>query len=157
MKKSIYIVVALAFLSCQNIDKISKPDVFIGEDRMVEILTDISFLKASKSMYKNIIEEKKINPEAYVYEKHGIDSAVFAQNNNWYTSQPAKYEEVFKRVKDNLEASRIKYEELNKEEEAAKRKQDSIEALKNKKTQILNSMEEKDTTTTTILSGLKNE
>ncbi|GAA4275383.1 DUF4296 domain-containing protein [Aquimarina mytili] len=127
-----YSIWCLMLLACQSIDKASEPKVLIGEDRMVEILTDIAFVKAAKSSNRKVFEQKKINPEKYILNKYGIDSIVFAENNTWYAGQLEKYEEIFKRVKGNLEKSRDAFEKLKKEEDSIKKVEDSI--LKSKDT-----------------------
>ncbi|MGY3792116.1 DUF4296 domain-containing protein [Aquimarina sp. 433] len=133
MKKSfVYsaLLLILVGFSCQNLDKIDKPENFIEEDKMIEILTDIAFVKAAKGSYKKVFDIEKINPELYILEKHGVDSLVFAENNRWYMSQLDDYEEVFKKVKKNIEVSKIKFEKLKKEEDSLKKIEDSIRRLK---------------------------
>ncbi len=133
MKKRIiyhFFLITLAVSSCQDLDKPVKPKNLISEDKMVEILTDIAFVKAAKGSYKKVFDSEKINPEAYILEKHGIDSLVFAENNSWYTNQLDEYHEIFKNVKINLEESKIKYEKLTKEEDSIKKIEDSIKKAK---------------------------
>lgn len=133
MKKSVVysaLLLILVGFSCQNLDKIDKPENFIEEDKMIEILTDIAFVKAAKGSYKKVFDIEKINPELYILEKHGVDSLVFAENNRWYMSQLDDYEEVFKKVKKNIEVSKIKFEKLKKEEDSLKKIEDSIRRLK---------------------------
>ncbi|WP_299182833.1 DUF4296 domain-containing protein [uncultured Aquimarina sp.] len=134
MKKSlVYSVFAIILVSfsCQKLNSPDKPDNLIAEDKMVEILTDIAFVKAAKGSYKKVFDIQKINPESYILEKHGIDSLVFEANNNWYTSQLDQYEEIFNKVKSNLEVSKIKFEKLKKEEDSLKKISDSIKKIKN--------------------------
>ncbi|MBW1295300.1 DUF4296 domain-containing protein [Aquimarina litoralis] len=133
MKKSvIYSVLLLVLLSfsCQNLDKVDKPKNLIEEDKMIEILADIAFVKAAKGSYKKVFDIEKINPESYILEKHGIDSIVFAENNRWYVSELDRYEEIFGKVKKKIEISKIKFEKLKKEEDSIKRINDSIKRAK---------------------------
>ncbi len=130
IKKNIYILILVAVFSCQSLDKPPKPEVFLEEDKMVEILSDIAFVKAAKTSFRKVLEIEKINPEAYILKKHKIDSTVFAQNNIWYASQLEEYEKIFTRVKSNLEASKNKYENIKKEEDSIKKIQDSIKKAK---------------------------
>lgn len=117
--------------SCQNLDKIDKPENFIEEDKMIEILTDIAFVKAAKGSYKKVFDIEKINPELYILEKYGIDSLVFAENNRWYINQLDDYEKIFNKVKKNIEVSKIKFEKLKKEEDSLKKIEDSLKRIKN--------------------------
>ncbi|EZH74818.1 hypothetical protein ATO12_08750 [Aquimarina atlantica] len=121
IRNVVYTVAFLAIISCQSIDKSPKPESFIEEDRMVEILTDIAFVRAAKSSNRKTFEEKNINPEAFILKKHGIDSIIFAENNAWYSGQIEKYEAIFVRVKANLDKEAAKYEKLKKEEDSIKK------------------------------------
>jgi hypothetical protein len=133
IKNVIYVVVFLNFISCQSINKPSEPEMLLEEDCMVEILTDIAFVRAAKSSDRKIFEKENINPEAFILKKYGIDSIVFAENNMWYsTIQIEKYETIFVNVKDNLNTEMEKYEKLKKEEDSIKKIEDSI--AKNKDT-----------------------
>jgi len=129
---SLLLFVVIIF-SCQKINKSPKPEPLIPKDKMVEILTDIAFVKAAKGSYKKVFDIEKINAEAYILEKHGVDSLVFSENNSWYTGQLEAYEEIFKKVKKNLEVSKIKFEKLKKEEDSIKKVKDSIRRAKKKK------------------------
>lgn len=122
---NLFLFILIVF-SCQKINKSPEPAQLIPKDKMVEILTDIAFVKAAKGSYKKVFDIEKINPEAYILEKHGIDSLVFSENNNWYTDQLEAYEEIFKEVKKNLEVSKNKFERLKKEEDSIKKVKDSI-------------------------------
>ncbi len=137
MKHMLYcFVMLLMVFSCQSIDEASKPKTVIEEDRMVEILTDIAIIKAAKSSNRKVFQEEKINPEAYILKKHGVDSIVFTENHIWYSGQIEKYKEIFTRVKSNLDKSKADYEKLKKEEDSIKKIEDSIkrvqDTLKNK-------------------------
>ncbi|WP_281989817.1 DUF4296 domain-containing protein [Aquimarina aggregata] len=129
-KRHICFVMILVALACQSIDKIEQPKILLGEDQMVEVLTDIAFVKAAKGSYKRFLEENKMNPETYILQKHNIDSIVFEENNIWYSGQLDTYEKIFTRVKANLEESKNKYEKIRKEEDSIKKIQDSINKVK---------------------------
>jgi len=133
MKKKIaycFFLIILLIFSCQNLDKPSKPENLIPEDKMIQLLTDIAFIKAAKGSYKKVFDIEKINPETYILKKHGIDSIVFAENNKWYANQIEEYEKIFNKVKSNLEKSKTKFEKLKKEEDSIKKIEDSIKRAK---------------------------
>ncbi|WP_103069373.1 DUF4296 domain-containing protein [Aquimarina sediminis] len=131
MNRSImYFVVFLIFVSCQSVDQASMPKTLIEEDQMVEILTDIAFLKAAKTSNKATFEAEKINPESFILKKYSVDSIVFAENNAWYSGQIDKYQAIFVRVKANLDKEKTKYEKLKKKKDSVlKAKRDSIKKL----------------------------
>ena len=130
IRNVIYFVVFLMFISCQSIDKTTMPKTLIEEDRMVEILTDIAFVKAAKTSNRTTLEAKKINPESFILKKYDVDSIIFAENNAWYSGQIEKYKDIFTRVKANLDKEKTKYEKLKKTEDSIKKEQDSIKKLK---------------------------
>ncbi|MDH7446019.1 DUF4296 domain-containing protein [Aquimarina sp. 2201CG14-23] len=125
-----FFLLALMMYSCQSLEEQPKPKQLIEEGKMIEILTDIAFVKAAKGSYKKVFDIEKLNPETYILEKHGIDSLVFADNNRWYTSQLEKYKEIFDSVKNNLEGSKIRFEKLKKEEDSIRKIEDSIKKTK---------------------------
>jgi len=131
MIKHLKHIVVLLVLSCQSLEKPPKPEVFIEEDKMVAILTEMASVKAAKTTFRKVLEMHKINPESYILKKHNIDSIVFVKNNVWYTNQSEVYSKLITRVKDSLEASQKKFERLKKEEDSLKRvKEDSIRKAK---------------------------
>ncbi|MDY8134984.1 DUF4296 domain-containing protein [Aquimarina sp. 2201CG5-10] len=130
INRILYIAMIFLVFSCQTIDKASKPENIIEEDKMVEILIDIAFVKSAKSSFNKKMELNKLNPEGYILEKHGIDSLVFAQNNAWYMMDLENYQKIFTRVKDTLEKSKDMYEALKKKEDSIKKIEDSIKASK---------------------------
>jgi len=128
----IILVVFLCLWACQKVDKASKPEVVIGKQKMVELLTEIAFVKASKSAFSKKLEKNKFDPEQYILKKHGIDSAVFAQNNDWYSGNLSTYERIFKKVKSNLKKEKEKYDKLMKIEDSIQEVKDSIKRAKQK-------------------------
>ncbi|MBP2831420.1 DUF4296 domain-containing protein [Aquimarina sp. U1-2] len=130
MKKYTFLLIFIVAFSCQTLDKPQKPEILLGEDKMVAILSDLAFVKAAKTSFRKVLETKHINPETYILQKHHIDSAVFAQNNAWYTHQQEAYEHILTQVKSNLEASKAKYEAIKKEEDSIKKVQDSVKKAK---------------------------
>ncbi len=140
-----YVSIFLVLFACQSLEKAPAPDMLIGEDRMVEILTDIAFVKAAKTSNRFTFEEKNINPESFILNKYKIDSVVFAENNAWYSDQIEKYKTIITRVKENLDKEKTKYEKIKKEEDSIQKIQDSIkkanDTLGGKKQKIVPELE----------------
>ncbi|WP_034230074.1 DUF4296 domain-containing protein [Aquimarina pacifica] len=139
-----YCFVLLMVISCQSIEKAPLPDPLIDENQMVEILTDIAFIRAGKTSNKKILENESINPEAYILRKHGIDSAVFAQNNAWYSDNLDTYSTIFKRVKINLNKEKRVYERLKKREDSVKKIKDSIKKVEDSIKKALDTLSDKE-------------
>ncbi len=124
MKKLLGILTALILLvSCQDIDRTPKPDNLIPEDKMVEVLTELSILHGARSYNKSLMEEKGINAYPYLTNKFGIDSVQLVQSNNYYAENYKEYQMIYDRVKERLEILMEHYDSIR---EVEKKKKDSL-------------------------------
>lgn len=128
--------VALSFVlvlltSCQDVKKTPKPKDLIGQDKMVDVLTEISLLYGARTYNKKMLEEKGVDPYPYLWEKYKIDSAQFARSNNYYSENYKIYRKIYSRVKERLESLQVKYDSIRELEE---RKRDSIRNLQDQDT-----------------------
>lgn len=123
MKSSLGILMLLLFFSCQDIKEIEKPDNLISEDKMVEVLTDLSVINSAKNFNKRFLEETGIRPNTYLYEKHQIDSLQLAKSTEYYAKKYEILDRIYSRVKVNLEKMKVDLETIRAEEE---RIEDSI-------------------------------
>lgn len=133
----VYLFIAFVMLSCYNIDKPKKPDNLLSKSEMVDIITDISLVKAARAVGKKIIEEKGISPENYIFNKYNIDSVQFAENSNYYAYDIKGYEDMYLQVKQRLEAQKNKYKA---QEEKVKKEKDSIRKAKKKEKDSINAI-----------------
>ena len=130
MKKIfVYILVSFFVLSCNDIDKPKKPDNLLSKNKMIDIITDISLVNAAKGTDKKKLENKGINPENYIFQKHNIDSLQFAENNNYYAYDVKEYEDIYLKVKQRLENQSEEYKAL---QDLEKKEKDSIRKAKKK-------------------------
>ena len=90
------------FSSCYDVKKPEKPDRFLDEDEMTNILVDLAIVSAAKGIDKRKLEDLNILPKAYVFKKHNIDSVILAQNNTYYVYHLDKYYAIYKKVNDSL-------------------------------------------------------
>lgn len=105
MKLSISaVVIALLFFSCS--DKVSKPDNLISEERMANIIYDVSILTAAKGINKGLIESNGIFPEEFIYLKYNIDSLQFVSSLNYYTNDLDTYDNIYTRVGEKIKAKK---------------------------------------------------
>lgn len=109
----------LVFLlgSCQSVEEPQKPDDLISEDKMVEVLTDLAILNSAKNFNRRRLEEKGIQPDVYLYEKHDIDSTRLARSMEYYAKDYERFEDIFAQVKNDLEAMQMELEEIRDEEQ----------------------------------------
>jgi hypothetical protein len=104
MKKLLLLFTLLLLaISCQKAI-IEKPAKLIAEDKMINILFDISVLEAIKQVNPTALTDRKITTSIYIYKKYQIDSLQFAQNDKYYASDVKNYakmyDEVAKRIDD---------------------------------------------------------
>ena len=130
MKIVLLAVSTLFFMSCETLE-VNKPTDLISEDQMVEILYDVVLINSAKGINKQSLQNKIKNPQAYIYEKHNIDSLQFAKSNAYYTFKNEIYKSIYEKLDLKLIAQKKEYEALLKEK---KRINDSIK--ENKKTKI---------------------
>jgi len=128
MKRFIkYLGLGLLIVSCYNISKPKKPKDLISQDKMVNIVIDMTLLNSAKGINKTIIESHGIILENYIYKKYDIDSVQFALSNNYYAHHTDKYESIYSKVKDSLNALQIKFRLIKEQEAKDKRIKDSIQ------------------------------
>ena len=125
----IYIGVMFTVVSCYKLNEPKKPKNLIPQQEMVNILIDLRLISSANGTNKKILDSLNIEAETYIYNKYKIDSLQFAESNNYYAFHIEKYEDIYKRVKDSLEALGNFYKELEKKEEAEKKKQDSLNLI----------------------------
>ena len=102
--KFIWILIfAVLLVSCQNVEEIKKPDSLIPEQKMVEVLTDLSILYSAKNYNKKILEETGLPLKTYLYEKHQIDSLQLAQSTEYYAKNYIQFKKIYNQVKLNLD------------------------------------------------------
>lgn len=122
MAKYGVLLVFIMLLSC-NEKVVEKPENLIPEEKMVAVLYDMAVINAAKNMNQDILLEYDIEPMAYIYSKHGVDSLQFVKSDLYYASNPSEYETIYTAVKDKLEKDEQYMEEHQK-------KMDSIKAAK---------------------------
>jgi hypothetical protein len=118
MRSILYLFLFICIASCTSNTIFKKPDDLIGEDKMVDLLTDLYLTTAAKTS-KNTNGKRNIDYTFLVYEKHGIDSAQFRRSNYYYTTKIDDYEIIYERVKNRIE-------KLNKNFSSLKKERDSI-------------------------------
>ena len=102
MKKTLFILII--FCSCGFVsDEDLVPDNLIAEEKMVDILYDMSLISVSKGINKRILENNGMKPTKYILEKYKIDSLQFVESNRYYSSDLEKYLNIYEIVLNKLE------------------------------------------------------
>jgi hypothetical protein len=100
MKKIVLGIVLLSIASCNN-STIEKPNNLIDEDKMVDIIYDISLLDAIKN--QNTVQINYLTTTELLKSKYKTDSLTFAKSSQYYASDYKKYKKMFEEVKQRLE------------------------------------------------------
>jgi len=132
MKNLIYICIVLLLVSCYDIKKPKKPDNLISKAKMVNIIIDMSLFNSAKGINKRLLENKGINLEQFIYNKHNIDSLQFANSNNFYAYNIVEYEAIYERVEDSLTQLKDDFTEIQNKKEKVRKRKDSIRRAKTK-------------------------
>lgn len=150
MKSFLVILFALLLFSCQDIKEVESPANLISEDKMVDVLTDLSILNSAKNFNKRSLEETGIRPNTYLYEKHEIDSLQLAKSAEYYAKKYDMLDRIYSRVKVNLDKMKVNLETIKIEEERIEdsirmsdtlnKPTDSIKRLRLIKSQVFDSL-----------------
>ena len=104
--KKLFLIISIVIIgaSCQEIPEVQKPESFIEQPVMEEILYESILINAAQGY--NIAKLKLIGlkPDTYVYDKFDIDSATYAQNVAYYTTDIDAYREMNAKVLDRIKA-----------------------------------------------------
>ena len=133
MKKTLFIL--LIFCSCGFVnDENLVPYNLIEEEKMVDILYDMSLISVSKGINKSVLENNGMKPKKYILKKYNIDSLQFVLSNEYYSKDLEKYLKIYEQVLNKLEINRevIVDSIENYKKDRAKRSQEiKLETTKN--------------------------
>ena len=104
------VLALLAFTSCNNEEKVRKPEVFLEEQQMIDVLTDSYLIEAELSQMKSEGKDVSALQNAYynqLFEHYGINDSVFEQNMTYYTYHPA----ILERIMDSVTQRFLKAQE----------------------------------------------
>ena len=113
---SVFLILLLLF-SCQDIEETERPANLIPENKMVEVLTELSLLNSAKNYNKRFLEETGFKPDEFLLKKYNIDSLQLAESTNYYARNYTQFESIYERVQRNLEGLKGELEIKQKREE----------------------------------------
>jgi len=119
MKKSFLFIFLIVFFSCAE-KLLDKPKNLIEKDKMILILNDLAIVNAAKVTNAQILSNHKIDPTAYIFEKHNIDSIQFVESDRYYASIPEIHEEIYTAVEAKLEVEKTRLEDVRKRKDSLK-------------------------------------
>jgi hypothetical protein len=100
MKKyALLLVTAMLVLSCTDREK--RPEVFLDEPQMIDVLADAYLIEAQLNLKKTAgvdVTDLQVAYYEQLFEHYGITDSIFEQNMAYYTRQPA----ILERVMDSV-------------------------------------------------------
>ena len=105
MKK--YLFILIIFFGCSDPNnKETIPKNLISEEKMVEVIYEMTLISVSKGVNRQILEKNGVIPEQYIFNKHNIDSLQFAISNEFYSNDLDTYLEIYEKVKEKLQLNK---------------------------------------------------
>ena len=94
-----FLIELILFTSCKK----NNGDVIITQDKMVNMLLDLSIIKSINNL--NYEENQLIvSPEDFfILQKYNLDSLNWEINKNYYSKRPRLLALIYRRVQDSLE------------------------------------------------------
>jgi len=143
--KKIFLVIVVLFGCNKNVQKIPIPDNLISEEKMVEVIYEMTLISVSKGVNRRILENSGVIPEKYIFEKYNIDSLQFALSNEFYSNDLNMYLDIYNRVKVKLQENKqITIDSIeNYKKDRAKR---SLEIVNSERSNTIDSIKMKRST-----------
>ena len=140
--KKIFFIIVILFGCNKNIQKIPMPDNLISEEKMVDVIYEMTLISVSKGVNRRILENNGVIPEKYIFEKYNIDSLQFVLSNEFYSNDLNKYLDIYNRVKEKLQENKqiIMDSIENYKKDRAKR---SLEIINRKRSNTIDSIKMK--------------
>lgn len=91
----------LAMVSCSNRKQVRKPEVFLNEKQMIDVLADSYLIEAQLNQIKadgKDVSQLQMDYYAQLFEHYGITDSIFEQNMYYYSYHPA----ILERVMDSV-------------------------------------------------------
>lgn len=107
------LVLITTLVSCTK-DGIKKPDNLIEQNKMVDILYDISLLSAIKNQNSNPRDSLNINSNKYIFTKYKIDSLQFVNSNLYYAANYKTYKIMYDQIKARLDKNKSEVDHVIK-------------------------------------------
>ena len=147
MKK--YLFILIIFFGCSDPNnKETIPKNLISEEKMVEVIYEMTLISVSKGVNRQILEKNGVIPEQYIFNKYNIDSLQFAVTNEFYSNDLDTYLEIYEKVKEKLQLNKQividSIENYNKnrakrslEISNKQRRNDKLDSIKMKRSRML--------------------
>jgi len=128
MKKIIYILVLLLAVAACKKNIVPKPDKFLDEKQMENLLYDLAVLESMKVSQAQKLDSLQFNSQQFIYKKYQIS---LAQNMVYYASFPKEYDTIVKKVEKRIKLQRDSIDKvINTPKDIKKEEQPKEELIK---------------------------
>jgi Domain of unknown function (DUF4296) len=132
MKKLAYILLSILLFSCR--EEAEKPKNLLPEDKMVDMLYDITLLQSINSYNPKALSDNKVDAKNYIYKKYKTDSLTFVKSHEYYASDLEVYESMQEKVKEKIDQDKVRFGFKKKEDLKTDKKGDGPKIRKRTKT-----------------------
>ena len=102
LKSILTLVLIFGYTSCQDVKKPEMPSDLISQEKMVDILTEVYIINASRNVNNKLIKKRNLQLDSLVYNKYQVDSLQFVVSNAYYSSDLKIYKNLMTQVQDRL-------------------------------------------------------
>mgnify|MGYP000099389691 CR=1 FL=1 len=127
MKSFVFFLSLVLLLSC-NENAVPKPDNLLSQEKMEDILFDLTVLQAADTGMPQVLNDNNIDVNNYIYKKYKIDSTIFYQNHKYYASDIKNFKRIYTHISDRLNAIKNEVDTLlvNKQKLSVKSTKDTL-------------------------------
>lgn len=143
-------LMGLVFItSCQNVEKIEKPEKLLSKSEMKDLLYDMVLLDAASGVNEKRLKDLDIKMFDFLSKKYKLDSIELKQNIQYYNMKFDDNFEIYEQVKDSISRLEQSYDSITKARDSLKKlerkRRDSIRKLDTvQEKQIIRRIDEKD-------------
>lgn len=105
-------LVLLLIVACQSVESPPEPKPLLDQNKMVELISDLIILDATMSVNSNKLEEIKVIPNQFIFQKYALDSAQIAANLRYYNEEISQNKELYAQAKSRVEALKNNYDSI---------------------------------------------
>ena len=106
MKKFLIFLFILSSCGFINDNENHNSENLISQEKMIDIIYDMSLISVSKGINKRILENNGMKPKSYILKKYNIDSLQFASSNEYYSKDLEQDLFIYEKVLEKLEFNR---------------------------------------------------
>jgi len=106
MKKFLIFLFILSSCGFINDNENHNSENLISQEKMIDIIYDMSLISVSKGINKRILENNGMKPKSYILKKYNIDSLQFVTSNEYYSKDLEQYLFIYEKVLEKLEFNR---------------------------------------------------